>query len=55
MQSYEWETVELYNLQDDIGESNDLSEKYPEKTRELLDKLEEMQRETGSKIPYPKS
>ncbi len=55
LQSYEWETVELYNLKDDLSESNDLSEKYPDKTRELLDKLKQLQKETGSKIPYPKS
>jgi arylsulfatase A-like enzyme len=55
VQSYEWETVELYNLKEDIGESNDLAEKYPEKTQELLEKLKSMQKETGSKLPYPKS
>lgn len=52
---YESDTVELYNLHEDIGESNDLSSKYPDKTRELLDQLEQMQRETGSVLPYPKS
>jgi arylsulfatase A-like enzyme len=55
VQSYEWETVELYNLKEDIGESNDISEKYPEKTQELLAKLKAMQEETGSQLPYPKS
>ena len=53
IQSYEWDTVELYNLADDIGESNDLSKTYPEKTQELLKRLISMQQETGSKLPYP--
>ena len=53
VQSYEWETVELYNLKDDIGESKDLSKQFPEKTRELLDKLKELQKETGSKNSLP--
>ena len=55
VQSYEWETVELYNLKDDIGEANDLSKSNPEKTAELMAKLKAMQDETGSKLPYTKS
>ena len=53
VQSYEWNTLELYNLADDIGESNDLSKTHPEKTQALLAKLKQMQEETGSKLPYP--
>jgi arylsulfatase A-like enzyme len=55
IQSYEWETVELYNLKEDIGESNDLSKQHPEKTQELIAKLKKMQADTGSQLPYPKS
>lgn len=55
VQFYEYDKVELYNLKDDIGESNDLSKSNPEKTAELLAKLKAMQEETGSKLPYPKS
>jgi|TARA_B110000902_G_scaffold205655_1_gene234099 arylsulfatase A-like enzyme len=33
---YEYNTLELYNLKEDIGESNNLVNKYPEKAEELL-------------------
>ncbi len=36
---FEDSTIELYNLKEDIGESNDLSTTYPEKTRELHNDL----------------
>lgn len=55
IQFYEYDKVELYNLKDDLGESNELSKQHPEKTRELLAKLKQLQEQTGSKIPYPKS
>ncbi|HVS37771.1 MAG TPA: sulfatase [Gemmataceae bacterium] len=32
---YEDDKVELYNLKDDVGETNDLAEKMPDKTKEL--------------------
>lgn len=54
IQFYEYEKVELYNLKDDIGETNDLSKTRPEKTAELLAKLKALQAETGSQIPYPR-
>lgn len=53
IQFYEYDSVELYNLKDDISESNDLSRSHPGKTAELLAKLKAMQKETGSKLPYP--
>ncbi len=46
--------VELYNLKDDIGERNDLSEKYPEKADSLLNLLRQKQKETGAKFPVLK-
>jgi arylsulfatase A-like enzyme len=50
---YENQVSELYNLKDDIGETNDLSEKYPDILRELEEELEEMQIETGAILPVP--
>ena len=50
---YEYNKVELYNLRDDIGESNDLSESNIRKTQELLGTLERLQFDTGSQIPVP--
>jgi arylsulfatase A-like enzyme len=40
---YESNRVELYNLSEDISESNDLSQKYPEKKDLLLDRLHQLQ------------
>ena len=48
---YDYEKVELYNLESDIGESTDLSEKEPEKLRELLAALRKLQAETGALFP----
>jgi hypothetical protein len=36
---YDPEKVELYNLEEDIGETQNLADKLPEKTGELLGKL----------------
>jgi arylsulfatase A-like enzyme len=55
IQFYEYDTVELYNLKDDLSETNDLSKSHPDKTAELLTKLKAMQTDTDSKIPFKKS
>ena len=41
---YESNTVELYNLTEDISEENDLSLQYPEKVAALEDRLHELQK-----------
>lgn len=48
IQFYDPEKVELYNLDDDIGEINDLSETMPEKVKELSAKLENWLDEMGT-------
>jgi len=48
---YHWETVELYNLKDDLGEQHDLSRQFPEKTKELLGKLHAWQKRLHAKMP----
>ncbi|MBI1372597.1 MAG: sulfatase-like hydrolase/transferase [Phycisphaera sp.] len=50
---YEYETVELYNLAEDLGEQYDLSKKNPDKTREMLAKLHAWQQSVGAKMPKP--
>ncbi len=55
--------LELYNLAEDIGETNDLSEKYPEKLQELAKELGDklrgweapmpVRRSTGKTVPMP--
>ncbi len=46
------EHIELYNLKEDIGERNDLSEKMPEKANELLQMLKDWRKEVGAEYPY---
>jgi arylsulfatase A-like enzyme len=43
--------IELYNLADDLGEQQDLSEKMPEKTRELHDELRAWRKSVDAKMP----
>lgn len=50
---YEYDEVELYNLADDPGEQNDLSQSQPEKTSQLREKLHAWQKEMNAKMPQP--
>ncbi len=43
--------LELYNLNDDVGETQNLSEKYPKRTKNMLTRLKAWQQETGADIP----
>ncbi len=43
--------LELYNLAEDISESNNLAAAMPEKTRELLAELEAWRKSTGAPVP----
>ena len=45
--------VELYNLRDDIGETNDLAAKTPAKVRELSALMDRFLRDTHATIPKP--
>jgi len=44
---------ELYNLKDDISETNNLSETNPKKRKELENKLAYWLKETSAKLPVP--
>ncbi len=44
---------ELYNLREDIGETDNLAEKMPEKVRELDALIERFLGETGAAVPRP--
>ncbi len=50
-----WEgpTYELYNLQEDIGEENDLAAEMPDRVEELNAELDRLLQETNSKLPRP--
>ena len=50
---YETGHMELYNLNEDIGERADLAGKYPEKTAELHRKLETWRQENRARMPSP--
>jgi len=43
--------LELYNLRDDIGEATDLSKANPDKTQQMLARLQTWQQQTGAEIP----
>ncbi len=45
--------IELYNLKDDISETNDLADENPEKRKELEIKLNNWLEEVGAKLPVP--
>ena len=46
-------TFELFNLKGDLSEQNELSEKMPEKVKQLDAKLTEWLKTTGAKLPTP--
>lgn len=47
--------LELYNLEDDLGETNNLVDAHPEKTRELLEKLEVWRSTSNAPVPTEKN
>jgi arylsulfatase A len=48
---YEDMHVELYNLQDDLGEANDLAMKKPKKANELREMLHHWRQSVGAQMP----
>lgn len=50
---YEEPVFELFNLREDLSETEELSCRYPEKVQELDRKLVKWLEETGAKIPKP--
>ncbi|SFS40246.1 Arylsulfatase A [Zhouia amylolytica] len=48
---FEDDEYELYNLNEDLGEQNNLASKDPEKTEQLSRKLERWRKEVGAPIP----
>ena len=45
--------LELYNLEDDIGETNNLAGAMPQKAEALKEKLHRWRRELGAPLPEP--
>lgn len=52
---YEYDQVELYDINQDIGEAKDLSKLHPEKTNELRMQLRDWQKRMNAKMPKPVS
>lgn len=50
---YEDERYEVFNLKQDISETEDLAEKHPEKREELKKNMQEMLQKLGAKFPEP--
>ena len=48
---YHYDSVELYNLDADPGEQQDLSKLFPKKKEQLLDQLHSWQKSMGAKMP----
>lgn len=48
---YHYEKTELYNLQSDLGERQDLSARQPDKAKELLQELQDWQIEVNAQLP----
>ncbi|WP_207534126.1 sulfatase [Desertivirga arenae] len=51
LEFYEDHRVELYNIKEDIGETNDLAVKLPEKKKELYDKLQQWKKDVKAPVP----
>lgn len=51
--NFETSRQELYNLSNDISESNNISDTNPKKVKELYDKLKEWRSRTGAKMMDP--
>lgn len=51
IQYFEYNDLELYNLKEDIGETNNLAEIHPEKLNKLLEILENWRKKTNAPIP----
>ena len=54
MKFYEGNRVELYNLEDDLGETRNLAQEKPEKREQLLNQLNGWLQEHDAPLPTPK-
>ena len=50
---YELNKTELYDLENDPGETNNLAEENPQKVIELQQSLSSFQKTTAARFPYP--
>ncbi|MEM1067517.1 MAG: sulfatase [Planctomycetota bacterium] len=55
LQYYENGTLQLFDLENDIGEKNDLADAKPEIAKRLSNMLRKWRNEVDAKMPYPKT
>ena len=55
LEYFENGTVQLYDLENDLGEQNDISKERPEITQELLKMLQDWRQQTDAKMPEIKT
>ncbi len=55
LEYYENGTVQLFDLENDIGEQNDLAKSQPEISRKLKQMLHDWRDDVDAKMPYPKT
>lgn len=55
VQRYETGKTELYDLETDIGETQDVSKEQPKLKARLLKQLQQLQRETHARLPRPRA
>jgi arylsulfatase A-like enzyme len=55
LEYFENGTVQLFDLQNDLGEKNDLSKSKPEMTKKLLKLLHDWRKEVDAKMPRVKT
>lgn len=48
---YETGKTELFNLKEDIGEQNDVSDQHPDKTKQMAEQLNQWRMKTGALMP----
>lgn len=53
IQWFEDNRIELFNLREDLGEHHNLADQHPERTAELLKKLQQWQKQVNAKFPTP--
>jgi arylsulfatase A-like enzyme len=55
LEYYENGTVQLFDLENDIGERNDLAKSQPQITQQMKQMLHDWREEVDAKMPYPKT
>jgi len=55
LEYYENGTIQLFDLENDIGERNDLAGSQPEIVQQLKKMLHDWRDEVDAKMPYPKT